>query len=479
MAFAVARDVERRDAARSQAEARVRDVVVEFGKTIFASFFADLDFARLSLRQLFEKEFWALAVDAYITDFATDVAGTVLSGDIGINPLGAYDDESAEFRTRNLDLLVAAYDSENVQRRGDVIAIPLHSRSDGARQKWGAAYIRLAIPALPALPRGTDVSTVAIILAVATLVVVLFVFLLLHLLVLNPLSRISDAAARVSTGRYDVPVESTGRDDEIDELIASFNAMMAEIGQKREALESRVEDMVAKMRLTEQRLVLTDRLAAMGTLAAGIAHEINNPLGGMLNAVQSIRRRGGLPERTERYLALIEDGLGRIRDVTQRVLRFSPGRGGTGTAVLREVVEDAVRFSKHRLDRSKARLEIDVDPELRVRGDPAALGQVFLNLALNALDALGSHDGRERVIRITGRRVGDGVHVVVADTGAGMTDQERSQAFNLFFTTKEAGKGTGLGLSIVHQIVTEHGGSIEIESEAGEGTEIHIHLPSV
>ncbi|MFG0319376.1 MAG: HAMP domain-containing protein, partial [Planctomycetota bacterium JB042] len=310
---------------------------MEFGKTIFASFFADLDFARLSLKQLLEKEFWELAVDAYITDFATDVAGKVLSGDIGINPLGAYDDESAELRADNLDLLVAAYDTERVQRRGDVIAIPLHSRRGAQRQRWGAAYIRLAIPALPALPRGTDVATVAVILAVSSSVVVGFVFLLLHLLVLNPLSRISEAATRVSAGRFDVPVEKTGRHDEIDDLIDSFNAMMGEIGQKREALERRVEEMVRKMRLTEQRLVLTDRLAAMGTLAAGIAHEINNPLGGMLNAVQAMKRRGGLSERNERYLTLVEDGLSRIRDVTQRVLRFGPNRSGAESASLHEI----------------------------------------------------------------------------------------------------------------------------------------------
>ncbi|MFH0944100.1 MAG: ATP-binding protein [Planctomycetota bacterium] len=477
LAAAVLRDADVRRAARQQHQAELRDQYVGLAKDLFVSFFEEFDFDQLNMRTLIDASYWEYARDAYISSIVSNLGEGVVPGDIGLNPAGSDGlEERVQYRERALELMARAYETREVQPEGDLVAFPLYEGSGEDRRKWGAAYVRVAVPSPPEEPPVLGVETVALALGGATLAAMGLVFLLMHLLVLMPLGRISEGAGRVSQGDFASPVPVTGSGDEIDRLILSFNAMVAEIGQKREALEHQVDEVVERMRLTEKRLVLTDRLAAMGTLAAGIAHEINNPLGGMLNAVATLRRRGELPESTHRYLALVEDGLSRIRDVVLRVLRFSPGRQVTGKVRLGEVVEDAVRFIGYRLKQADAALEVDLEPDLTVQGDPAALGQVFLNLLLNASYAL---EAPPRRIRILARREEDEISIRVSDTGRGMTNEERRQAFNLFYTTREAGKGTGLGLSIVHQIITDHRGSVSIESEFGSGTEILIRLPAV
>lgn len=474
LAVAVVQDVEERTLARGRDQQEVRATYVNLVRDLFVAFFAEFDFTRLKIGRLLDAEYWNHARDAYITDFVYRIGEGYVSGDIALNPLGEYDAQAARLRKRGLDLMARAYQHEEIQPDGELVAFPLYGGQGRNRHKWGAAYVRVAVPSLPVPPQGMGLTFLAVALGGATLVAMLLVFLLMHLLVLEPLGRISEGAVRVSRGTYARPVKATGRGDEIDALIHSFNAMMAEIGQKREALEHQVEEVVARMRLTEQRLVLTDRLAAMGTLAAGIAHEINNPLGGMINALSSLRRRGALEAGADRYVSLVEDGLARIRDVVQRVLRFSPRSLSRGEVRLREVIEDAAHLTGYRLEKAGTSLAIRVDPSIRVVGDAAALGQVFLNLLINASHAV---EGPERRIEVEASLDDEEVQVVVRDNGRGMTAEERRRAFDLFYTTREAGAGTGLGLSIAHQIVVDHGGQASIESEPGGGTEVWIRLP--
>ncbi len=483
LAVAVVRDAESRNRARARIQEEVRDTFVGLVREFYVSFFEEIDFGRFDesgarvpqIAELLDGRYWKYADDAYITNLVHRVGEGIASGEIGLNPLGAYDAESARLRKQALRLMATAYTTQQPVPEGEVVALPLFRGREPQRERWGAAYIRVKVPPLPILPSGLGLPMLAAALGSATLVAMGLVFLLLHALVLSPLRLISAGAERVGRGDFATPVPLTGKGDEIDDLILGFNGMMAEIGQKREALERQVQEVVARMRLTERRLVLTDRLAAMGTLAAGIAHEINNPLGGMLNAVGALRRKGDLPAGADRYMMLVEDGLKRIGEVVRRTLRFSPGRRGIGPVSLKDVLDDAVRFVSHRLARERIDLSEAADPALVVEGDAAALGQVFLNLILNAADAIG---GETRRVEIRAWREGAEAHITVRDTGRGMSEEERRQAFDLFFTTKEAGRGTGLGLSIVHQIVTEHGGRVGIESEPGRGTVVLVVLPA-
>lgn len=485
LAAAVSRGMERQDRARQNNEERVRDVILQRVADIYVPFFEEIDFDvdRLTPREIIDQRVWDYARDAYITNRPLKVLGRVLPGDVELNPLGAPDIESERLRGEALELVEAAYTRRETQRRGEVLAIPLYSgamdgRGNGQREVWGAAYVRVALPSLDPLADPIDLRLLALSLGTATMALLALLYLMLHVLVLRPLSSVTAGALRVSAGDFRQPVSATGRGDEIDALIATFNGMMAEIDSARVALERRVEEALARTRATEKRLVLSERLAAMGTLAAGIAHEINNPVGGMINAVASLRRKQSLdPKSTDRYLALVEDGLQRVREVVQRVLRFSPARRSSGPVPVRALVEDAARFVRHRFSAESVALEVEVAPELAVAGDAAALGQVLLNLLVNAIDACGGVAHERRSVRVTGRADGAVAEIDVCDTGAGMTSEQLDRAFDLFYTTKEAGAGTGLGLSIVHQIVTEHGGTISLASGVGSGSTVRLRLP--
>ncbi len=344
------------------------------------------------------------------------------------------------------------------------------------RKPWGAAYIRVDVPKLPEPGSSIDVSVIALALGGATLLAIASLWLLLRRLVLEPLSRVSAAAVTVASGALETRLAPTGDTPEIDALIANFNQMTAELAESRGALERRVDEALGKLRDSEKRLVLNERLAAMGTLAAGIAHEINNPLGGTLNALATLKRRMTKVREQEadpatvRYLELIEGGLGRMRDVVERVLRFSRTR--RAITPLARILDDSVWFVRHRVREMQATLHVEVAEDLAVDGDRAALGQVFLNLLVNALDSL---TGEVRDVKVEGFAEGALAIVRVTDTGCGMSAEQSARAFEYFYTTKVT--GTGLGLSIAHQIIAEHGGTIHLTSVPGQGTRFEVRLP--
>ena len=233
------------------------------------------------------------------------------------------------------------------------------------------------------------------------------------------------------------------------------------------------------------------RLAAMGELAAGIAHEVNNPLGGLLNAVESLSKGTLPPEKEQQYHGLLRDGLERIRLVVSKLLRFTPRDSEHQPFNLLTPVRDALVLCRHRIDALGVEVRFEVagrsvdEGELEegryaefatVLGEQGELGQALLNLFVNALDALEEVDHARR-IDISLEQEGGFLVLRVQDNGAGMNQEELSSAADLFFTTKEVGRGTGLGLSIVHKIVHQHGGELQLESEPGRGFTAVIRLP--
>ncbi len=473
------RDVDRRTRSRLNAEEQLRDVFARRVTENIASFFKSIDFdpERLPPQRVIDQEFWSYAKDAYLVKSPHRLSGQPAAGDVELNPLGAPSRESERMRRNALDLIERAYSAGRAFREGETVAIPLYSNVD-TKRPWGAAYIRVDVPSLDQAPESLSLGFVAVAILLPTLIAVCLTIALLHFLALRPLQNISAGAVRVTEGRLDEPVPASGHDDEIDALVRTFNAMMNEIQQARSALEERVEQALLQSRTAEKRLLLSERLAAMGTLAAGIAHEINNPVGGMLNAVRSLRRKHVNDPDAERYLGLVEDGLTRVRDVVARVLRFSPARRPSGPVHLAGVIADATRFVQHRLNERGIELSVSVGRDLVTVGDAAALGQVFLNLISNAIDALERAPRPPGAIRVEAERANGSIAITVNDNGKGMDESQRARCFDLFFTTKEAGAGTGLGLAIVHQIVTEHGGTITVESAPELGTTFRLQLKS-
>jgi signal transduction histidine kinase len=318
--------------------------------------------------------------------------------------------------------------------------------------------------------------TVVWVMALGTLLLILNVYIFLNGLVLRPLEDLAEASRRVARGDFARPVREPARYDEIAELIRTFNGMMKELHAARLSMEGKVAEAGRRVRETEQQLVIAQRLTATGTLAAGIAHEINNPLAGMLNAARALRRRDLPPGKAEAYLDLVIDGLQRIQETVRKVLQFSPRAVDLRPFAIAGAVEKAAALAAHRAQKAGARIATEIPPGLPpVLGDEREIQQVVLNLLLNAIDAVAPGPGD---VTVTADAAGGLVSVRVRDTGCGMSPEEVQRSFDLFYTTKEAGAGAGLGLSIAHVIVRNHGGTIQIASEKGRGTTVTFTLPA-
>jgi len=354
---------------------------------------------------------------------------------------------------------------------GDEVAIPVFREGKFVR----AVYIRFVPPPPSAFEPLKAVYLILLLGAAAGVAATTWV---LRRRVLAPLAEVEEAARRVARGDYATPVRVPEGEDEIATVASSFNAMMREVSAYRQDLEARVGQATKKMRQAERNLVTAQRLVAMGTLAAGIAHEINNPLGGMVNAARSLRRADLPPEKREEYLALVEDGLERVGQTVQKVLQFSPHRVSPQACDLARVAERALALASHRVEEAKARVTVQFpDGGLPVFGDPYELQQVVLNLLVNAADAVAEAGRPERRIALRGSLEEAEVRLAVEDDGVGMTEEQVAKAFDLFFSTKEVGRGSGLGLSIAHSVVESHGGKVVIRSKRGVGTTVEIVLP--
>lgn len=229
-----------------------------------------------------------------------------------------------------------------------------------------------------------------------------------------------------------------------------------------------------KARLQHQ-LQHADRLATIGQLAAGVAHELNEPLANILGFAQLAKKSPGLPAQTEQDIAKIVAAALHAREVIKKLLMFARQMPPTKTRIqLNKIVEEAIYFLESRCAKQGIQLIRRLSPDLpNITADATQLQQVLVNLMVNALHAMPNGG------RLTVKTHADNSHVslVVEDTGMGMTEEVKSKLFAPFFTTKEVGQGTGLGLAVVHGIVTAHGGAIDVESEAGQGTRFEVKLP--
>jgi signal transduction histidine kinase len=321
-----------------------------------------------------------------------------------------------------------------------------------------------------------ELRNVYLVLCAGTVLLILVTFLLLNRVVLRPLNRLAEASTQIALGRHAEPVPRSGRNDEMDRLVATFNHMVAEVHEYQQHLEARVLDALNRAKAAEGRLVVAQRLAATGTLAAGIAHEINNPLGGIANAVRRLRAGDLSTKKKREYLDLIWDGVDRIRVIVERVLDFTPREGEPRAVDAADVCRRAADLALHRAEPRGVRLEIDAEGTvLGAVGDPQELCHAVLNLVLNAIDAI--PEGRGGTVEVRARREAQDVVLEVVDDGVGMDDETLRRCVDLFYSTKEAGEGSGLGLSIVQHIVTDHGGALEIDSGRDRGTRVRIRLP--
>jgi signal transduction histidine kinase len=231
----------------------------------------------------------------------------------------------------------------------------------------------------------------------------------------------------------------------------------------------------------QANLERAERLASLGTLAAGVAHEINNPLAYVLTNLEYALSRlaeAGAPREDLEALAEARDGAARVRDVVRGLRAFSrPGAGRRGPADAGAELQAALRLASNEI-RRRARLETSLQPVPWVVAGDHELGQVFVNLLLNAAQAIPEGHAGENVIRVeAGTDAAGWARIVVQDSGQGIPPEVQRRIFEPFFTTKPQGTGTGLGLAIAHSIVVAAGGRIEVESEVGRGATFRVLLP--
>jgi signal transduction histidine kinase len=269
---------------------------------------------------------------------------------------------------------------------------------------------------------------------------------------------------------YVQDVPSIASEPFLEEEKHLINAVAREIGQYVGRREASLE----RSRL-EQQLRHADRLATIGHLAAGVAHEINEPLGGILGFAQLARKGPSVTESTAKDLDKIIASCLQAREIVSSLKFFARQAPIQKTWVsLADVVEDACSLVEGRCANDGIDIVTDFDAELiNVHADPIQLKQVVVNLAVNAMQAM--PDGG--TLTIATRLEGDMAVTEVRDTGIGMAEHVLKEAFSPFFTTEDVGEGTGLGLSVAHDIVTAHGGTIEAESHVGEGAKFTIRLP--
>ncbi len=265
----------------------------------------------------------------------------------------------------------------------------------------------------------------------------------------RPIGRLEVGAARLAAGDLDARID-IDTPDEFGRLASQFNAM------------------TAALKANQQRLVQSEKLAGIGRLAAGVAHEISNPLGVILGYVRLMRRR---PETVqERQLAMVEDEAVLCQEIVDGLLDLSrPSRGGNERVDLREVCDDVV--SRLREAGQLAGLASTVDGAGATTGQPRELRQVVMNLVKNAAEAAGGGGS----VGVTIRLEGSGIALRVADSGPGIPAQDLTRLFEPFFTTKP--RGTGLGLAVSRAIVQAHGGSLEAV-EGNPGAVFILRLPA-
>lgn len=237
----------------------------------------------------------------------------------------------------------------------------------------------------------------------------------------------------------------------------------------------RHETYVERCRMEEQ-IRHADRLATLGQFAAGVAHEINEPLGGILGFAQLIQKSGEISPQSAADVEQIIAASLRAREIVRKIMLFARQTYPEKRAIeLSAAVDDAVLFLEPRCAKQGIKLERRLaEPSPVILADPVQINQVVVNLVVNALQAT---SGAGRIVVQT-KDLGGAAQIIVSDTGCGIKPEIMDRIFNPFFTTKEIGVGTGLGLSVVHGIVTSHGGTIDVTSEPGHGATFTVNLPT-
>lgn len=311
------------------------------------------------------------------------------------------------------------------------------------------------------------ILTKVILTFLITITIISLTVSILVYIFMKPINELEKGVNAVKSGNFNYKIPKTSN-DEIGMVIDAFNGMTEEIRKKRE---------------NESLIMLAEKRAAIGTLAAGVAHEINNPMNNLgfyatdllerlkTEDIKDLYEDGVIQD----YLEIIKEQIDRCSEITRNLLRFSrESKMDVVPVDIYKVIQDILKLMDHKLKKQKIETEINVNIEGPIiMADESQVQQMLLNIITNAVDAM-ECQGK---LTISIEQVDEYIRLKVKDTGHGIKEQDKARIFDPFYTTKPIGKGTGLGLSISQAIIERMRGSIEIYSEENKGTEVDIRLP--
>ncbi|MDH7528933.1 ATP-binding protein [Ignavibacteria bacterium 4148-Me] len=263
-------------------------------------------------------------------------------------------------------------------------------------------------------------------------------------------------------------------EDEIDILADRFNQMIFRLDKAYRDLQN-----------AQSNLIQSEKLATVGILTAGLAHEINNPVAGLQNCIRRIKNDPANIEQNKKYLVMMENAVDKIEKVVGNLLNFTRKQSGDFISLsISEIVENSLILVSHRLEKLRISVTNNIPTNLpMIKGNKNQLEQVLLNLFINSIDSIeekiSKHPDSERRLIVSANRESDFVKIKIEDTGIGISENILDKIFDPFFTTKSPGKGTGLGLFVVYNIIEAHQGKIYIESKEGKGTRVTLHFPII
>ncbi len=323
---------------------------------------------------------------------------------------------------------------------------------------------------------------------IAMIFISLLIWIFVYRVVHEPLEYLQRGTERLARGElgYQLKIESS---DEVGQLSRSFNDMSKQLLDARNeitawtrTLEQRVDSKTKELRRAHDQMIQVEKMVAIGKMAAVVAHEINNPLSGILTYSKLIKKwvsRGANSDAEKKEindsLDLIASESRRCGDLVRNLLTYSrTSPMNLGQCNVNEVVDRCIKLVQPKLEHSSVQLNLDTADDMpRIFCDAAQVEQVLLALVMNAIDAM-PHGGN---LWITTRNLGDEIELQVRDDGMGIPADVLPKLFEPFTTTKEVGKGVGLGLAISKGIVERHGGHVDLQSELGKGTTFTVILP--
>ena len=366
---------------------------------------------------------------------------------------------------------------------------------------------------------------ILILIALDAVVLIIFGSFLLSRVLVKPIKDLVRLTQNISDGDFSQKIEAASK-NEIGQLIGSFNRMIVRLKENQESLENYLESLESankQLKQAQEELIRTEKLASIGRFAAGVAHEVGNPLGAILGYTSILQKEGMDRVESKDYLNRIEKEIERINRIVHELLDFArPSKFEIKDLEINKVIEGTLSLLSYQKNFKNIETQLDMQSDLPlIKGDESQLSQVLINIILNAVDAMPnggtltiqtithivknldvdrlhriyprrrksdpmesdySHMRKADPLSVLFKKFSEGdqlVKIRISDTGVGIKKEDLENIFDPFFTTKAPDKGTGLGLSISLRIVESLGGEMRVESEIEKGTTFEIYFPVI